>query len=75
MQINVMKNIFFFFAIWVSFHEHSRITGQQGKGKDISLTHHYHFHPLHRHLDINGVITIEDSPLHVASSRAQTGIL
>ena len=25
--------IFFFFSIWVFFHEHSRFTGQQGKGE------------------------------------------
>ena len=41
--------IFFFFFFWVFFHEHSRITGLQGKGEGISLTTHYHFHPLHRH--------------------------
>ena len=35
------------------FHKHSRITGLQGKGEGISLTPHYHFHPLHRHLDIS----------------------
>ena len=34
-----------------------------------SLTPHYHFHPLHRHLDISWVITAESSPLHIASSR------
>ena len=26
----------FFFSIWVFFHEHSRITGLQGKGEGIS---------------------------------------
>ena len=33
-----------FFSIWVLFHEHSRITGLQGKGEGIQLTPHYHFH-------------------------------
>ena len=42
-----------FFSFWVFFHEHSRITGLQGKGEGISLTPHYHFHPFHRHLDIS----------------------
>ena len=42
-----------FFSIWVFFHEHSRITGLQEKGEGISLTPHYHFHPLHRQLDIS----------------------
>ena len=65
----------FFFSIWVFYHDHSRITGPQGKGEGISLTPHYHFHPLHRHLDISRVITAESSPLHVASSRSRTGNL
>ena len=42
--------------ISVFFHEHSDFTGQQGKGEAISLIPLYHFHPLHRHLDINQVI-------------------
>ena len=37
---------FFFFSIWVFFHEHSRLTGLQGKGEGIYLTPLYHFHPL-----------------------------
>ena len=63
----------FFYYIWVVFHEHSRITGLQGKGEGISLTPHYHFHPLYRHLDINWAITAESPPLHIASSRTRTG--
>ena len=42
---------FCFFFYLVFFHEHSRFTRQQGKGKAISLSPLYHFHPLHRHLD------------------------
>ena len=34
-----------FSFIGVFFHDHSRITGLQGKGEDISLA--AHFHPLH----------------------------
>ena len=63
----------FFFSIWVFFHEHSRITGLQGKGEGISFTPHYHFHPLDRHLGISRAITAGSSPLHIASSRARTG--
>ena len=37
--------IFFFYRDF--FHDHSRITGLQGKGTGISVTPHYHFHPLH----------------------------
>ena len=63
---------FLFFFIWVFFHVHSRITGLQGKGEGISLTPHYHFHSLHRHLDISWAITAESSPLHIPSSRTRT---
>ena len=45
------------------------------RGGGISLTPHYHFHPLHKHLDISWAITAESSPLHIASSRTQTGKL
>ena len=60
------------FSTWVFFHKHLQITGLQGKGKGISLTPHYHFHPLQRHLDISLVITAESSPLHIASSWTRT---
>ena len=65
----------FVFFIWVFFYEHSRITGLQGKGEGISLTPHYHFHPLHGHLDISQAITAESSPLHTGSSPTRTGNL
>ena len=65
----------FVFSIWIFFHKYSQITGLQGKGEGISLTPHYHFHPLHRHLDISRVITPESSPLHIASSRDRAGNL
>ena len=66
---------FFFFSIWVFSHDHSRITGLQGKEEGISLTPHYHFHPLHRQLDISRAIAAESSPLHIACSRTRTGNL
>ena len=65
----------FFFSIWVFFLNHPGITGLQGKGEGISLTPHYHFHQLHRHLDISWSITAESSPLHIGSSRTRTGNL
>ena len=62
-----------FFSIFLSvfffFHNYSQITGLQGKGEGISLTPHYHFHPLHRHLDISWAITAESSLLHIGSSQ------
>ena len=54
------------------FHDISRFKGQEKKGEGISLTTHYHFHPLHRHLDISRAMTAESLPLHIASSRTQT---
>ena len=65
----------FFFSIWVFFHEHSRFTRQQGKVDGIYLTPLYHFHPLHRYLDISRAIAAESSPLHIAGSRTRTGNL
>ena len=54
MRRNIQKN-------GIKF-EHSQIKGLQGKGEDISLTSHYHFHPLHRHLDISPAITAGSLP-------------
>ena len=69
------SNINGFFSIWAFFHDHSQFTGLQGKGEGISLTPHYHFQPLHRHVDISRAIAAESSPLHIASSLARTGNL
>ena len=43
-----------------------------GEGEGISLTPHYHFHPLHRHLDISWAITAESSLQHIANCRNRT---
>ena len=64
----------FFFLCGSSFN-HSQITGLEGKGEGISLTPYYHFHPVHRHLDISRAITAESSPLHIGSSQTRTGNL
>ena len=45
------------------------------KEKGISLTHDYHFHKHHRHLDISRAITAESLPVHIASSRIGNGNL
>ena len=62
-----------FFSICVFFYKHSQITDLQGKGEDISVAPHYHFHPLHRYLSISRAITAESLTLHIASSRTRTG--
>ena len=49
-HFNRKISFFFFFTIWVLFHDQSHITEMQEKGEDILLTPHYYFHPLHRHL-------------------------
>ena len=41
----LINNQEIFFSIWVFLHEHSRITGLQGRGEGISLTPRYHFPP------------------------------
>ena len=61
-----MKPKIFFYQ--VVFDDHSQITGLQGKGEGISLTPHYHFHLLHRHLDIIQAITAESSPQNIGST-------
>ena len=62
-KLPLLRNVFLllllFFLSGFFFHEHSRIAGLQGKGEDISLTPHYHFHPLHRHWDISRTISAE----------------
>ena len=75
MYIYLSISIYILYSIWVFFHEHSRFTGQQAKGEGISLSRHYHFHSLQRHLDIIRAITAESLPLHIASSQTQTGNL
>ena len=60
------------FSIWVFFHNHLRITRLWERGEGISLTLQYHFHPLHRLLDITQVITPENSPLHKVAAEKKT---
>ena len=60
-----------FFSIWALFHNHSRITGLQGKREGNPLVPHYQSHSLHRHLDSSWAITAESSPLFIGSSRTR----
>ena len=46
-SLTLHSSVCVFFSFWVFFHENSRFTGLQGKGKAISLTPLYYFHPLH----------------------------
>ena len=38
-----------------------------GKGEEILLIPLYHFHPLHKHLDIRRAINAESSPLRLTA--------
>ena len=67
-KISLKMYMYIFFSMWVFFHNHSRITGLQGKGEGNSLTPHYNLHPVHRHLDISLTISVGSSPLYIASS-------
>ena len=62
-----------FFSVWILFHEHSRITGQQRRGMLFILTTLYIFYPFHRHLDISLAITTDSCPRHIASCRTRAG--
>ena len=62
----------FVFSIWIFFSRTFTNHWTAGEREGISLTPHYHFHLLHRHLDISRSITAESSPLHIANSRTQT---
>ena len=59
------KNLFFTFADRTIY----------GKGEAISLIPLYHFHLLHRLLDVSWAITLESSPLHIACSQTESGNL
>ena len=76
MFLHLFVHIYFFCLGFLSqtFTNHSTKGEVGGWGGDILLTPHYHFHLLHRHLDISRAITAESLPLHIASSRTQTQV-
>ena len=57
------------------FHEHSRFTGQDGKGEAISQTLLHNFHLLQRHLDVSRAITAESSLLYIVRRWTRIGNL
>ena len=63
LQSQVFRISFFYlgFLSQITFMNHRTA----GEGGGHTLTPHYHFHPLHRHLDISWVITAESSPLDI----------
>ena len=73
LYITLLKFIFIFH--WVFFHKHSRLTWQQEKEEAFPLTPLYHFHTIHRHLDISRNNTAVNSTMYIASSQALNGNL
>ena len=71
----VFSNVFFFFRSGFLFTTIRESQDCRGRGRAFLLTPHYHFYRLHRHLYISRAITAESSPLHIGSSRTQTGKL
>ena len=57
------------------FMNHTTSGEVEGVKGDISLPPQYHFHPLHRRLEIVRANAAESSPLHVGSSWTRTGNL
>ena len=54
------RHFFFFYVGFLSRTFTKHRTAEKG-GENISLTPHYHFHPLHRHLDVSRAITSEST--------------
>ena len=65
-------HINFYFTSELSFTNIDDSQDSKGRSEDISLSPLYHFHLLHRHLDISWMATGERSPVHIASSRTST---
>ena len=64
-KITRNESVFFLYLCFLS--RTFTIHMEAGERGDIHLTPLYHFHPLHRNLDISRVITAESSSLHIAS--------
>ena len=68
--LKTYSRTYLYFFFYVSFLSRTFTNHRTaGEGEGISLTPHYHFHPLHRHLDISWAVTTESSLLHIASCR------
>ena len=69
----LIKLLYFHFLFYLGFLSRTFTNHRTaGEGEGISLTPHYHLHPLHRHLDISLAITAENSPLHIERRRTRT---
>ena len=73
--IQKIENFFFYLGFLSRTFTIRRTQVDSRDNKSSSLSPLYLFHALHRLLDINRVIIVESSPLHIASSRARAGNL
>ena len=73
--VNAWKPLSILFLSGFSFTTIHESQDCRERGEGIPLTHHYHFHPPHRHLDISRAITAESSSPYIGSSRTRTGNL
>ena len=69
-QVHLLRRSFFIYLGFLS--QTITIHRTTKTGEAIYLTPFYHFHPLHRHLDITRAITAESSPLCIASTGTQS---
>ena len=69
MRENKKVSIVFFFLSGFFFKNVHEPQDSKSRETAFFLTPHYHFHPLHRHLDMSQEVTAESSPLHMGSSR------
>ena len=53
---HLKQSVFLPFFYQAFFQEYSQFSVEQGKGEAIFLTPLYHFHPLHRHLDVSRLV-------------------
>ena len=63
--------VFVIFLSGFSFTSIHNSQDSRGRWETTFLTPFYHFHPLHRHLDISQAITAESSPPHIGRSLDQ----
>ena len=64
------SDVFFFYLGFLLQQFTNHRTAVEGGGH--FLTPRYHFHPLHRQLDISQTITTKSSTLHIGSSQTRT---
>ena len=72
--VSIILNFIYFFYLGFLSRKFT-IHRTAGEGESIYLAPLYHFHLLHRHLDISRTITVESSHLHITSSRTRTVVL